>query len=63
MKALFFADPRQIEYRTVDDPKPEDAASAIVKVELCAICGSDLLSSYRVEGAAAGRFAGIIAQR
>jgi len=30
---------------------------------VCTICNNDLLPSYRLEGAAAGRFAGIIAQR
>ena len=30
---------------------------------VCTICGTDLLPSYRAEGAAAGRFAAVIAQR
>ncbi len=42
MKALTYAGPEHIEYSTVDDPTPTATDGAVVKVELCAICGSDL---------------------
>jgi len=42
MKALVYQGPERITYETVDDPTPADTESVIVKVDRCAICGSDL---------------------
>ena len=42
MKALCYEGPHAIRYRDFPDPRLRDARSAIVKVDLCAICGSDL---------------------
>ncbi len=42
MKALVFDGKERIDYRTVDDPSLEDSNDAIVRVEVTAICGSDL---------------------
>ncbi len=41
MKAVVFEKPGQIEVTRIDDPAPE-AADAILKVEACGICGTDL---------------------
>lgn len=42
MKALVFNGPRDIRYESWPDPELRSANSAIVKVESCSICGSDL---------------------
>ncbi len=42
MKALTFNGKQQINFETVDDPSILSPTDAIVKVKLCAICGSDL---------------------
>jgi alcohol dehydrogenase len=42
MRALTYEGPRQIELSTVADPVPADLDGAVVAVELCGICGSDL---------------------
>jgi len=42
MKALTFLAPRQLEYIDIPDPALEDETDVVVKVELAAICGSDL---------------------
>ncbi len=42
MKALVYQGPRDIQFADVPDPEPERDTDAIVKVSLCAICGSDL---------------------
>ncbi|MDF8334893.1 alcohol dehydrogenase family protein [Novosphingobium cyanobacteriorum] len=42
MKALRYFGPREIRYESMDDPTPKDRGDAIIKVEACAICGSDL---------------------
>lgn len=42
MKALRYYGPRDVRYEAMDDPAPESTAEAVVKVEACSICGSDL---------------------
>jgi len=42
MKGLVFNGPRDIRYEDFDDPELASANSAIVRVGLCSICGSDL---------------------
>jgi threonine dehydrogenase-like Zn-dependent dehydrogenase len=42
LHALTFAGTRRIAHETVDDPAIEHPGDAIVRVELCGICGSDL---------------------
>lgn len=42
MKALRYYGPRDIRYESMDDPTPHTPRDAIVKVDRCAICGSDL---------------------
>ena len=42
MKALVFNGPRDIRYESWPDPELGSANSAILKVESCSICGSDL---------------------
>ncbi|MCK0128539.1 alcohol dehydrogenase catalytic domain-containing protein [Erythrobacter sp. F6033] len=42
MKALVFNGPRDIRYESYADPELRSANSAILKVESCSICGSDL---------------------
>ena len=42
MKALTYDGPRDIGYRDVADPVPQDEAAAVVAVRLSGICGSDL---------------------
>lgn len=42
MKALRYYGPQDIRYESMDDPTPQSDRDAIVKVEACAICGSDL---------------------
>lgn len=42
MKALTFQGKQQINFETIDDPRIEAPTDVIVKVKLCAICGSDL---------------------
>jgi 2-desacetyl-2-hydroxyethyl bacteriochlorophyllide A dehydrogenase len=42
MNALTFHGKQTIRYETVFDPRIEDPTDVIVKVHLCAICGSDL---------------------
>lgn len=42
MKALTFAGKRRMEYTTLADPTILHNTDAIVQVELCAVCGSDL---------------------
>jgi len=49
MKALRYFGPRQIRCEAMDDPVLEDARDAIIKVDRCAICGSDL-HIYHGEG-------------
>lgn len=42
MKALRYFGPHDIRYESMEDPKPLSERDAIVKVEACGICGSDL---------------------
>ncbi len=42
MKALIFNGKESISYESIDDPTLESDQDVIVKVEVCAICGSDL---------------------
>lgn len=42
MKALQYFGPRDIRYDSMDDPEIHAHGDAIVKVDACAICGSDL---------------------
>ncbi|WP_338466536.1 alcohol dehydrogenase family protein [Novosphingobium sp. ZN18A2] len=42
MKALRYYGARDIRHETMDDPQPQSSRDAIVKVEACSICGSDL---------------------
>ncbi|MEI9993491.1 MAG: alcohol dehydrogenase family protein [Rhizomicrobium sp.] len=42
MKALLYQGPRDIRYGSLDDPRIEEERDAIVKMERCGICGSDL---------------------
>ncbi len=42
MKALQYYGPRDIRYAGMDDPKLQSDRDAIVKVDRCSICGSDL---------------------
>lgn len=42
MKALRYFGPRDIRCETMDDPRLESDRDAIIKVDRCAICGSDL---------------------
>ena len=42
MKALRYYGARDIRYEAMDDPTPQGTGDAIVKVDACAICGSDL---------------------
>ncbi|MGB0621199.1 MAG: alcohol dehydrogenase catalytic domain-containing protein [Myxococcota bacterium] len=42
MKGLVFNGPRDVRYEDYDDPTLVSPNSAIVKVDLCSICGSDL---------------------
>lgn len=41
-KALVFHGPRDVRFESVGDPSPQDTASAVIRVERAAICGSDL---------------------
>jgi 2-desacetyl-2-hydroxyethyl bacteriochlorophyllide A dehydrogenase len=49
MKALLYHGPRDIRYDSHDDAALQSDTDAVVKVELCAICGSDL-HIYRGHG-------------
>lgn len=42
MKGLIYHGAKDIRFETAPDPAPEDLRSAVVKVEACGICGSDL---------------------
>jgi len=42
MHALTYRGAKNIAYESVPDPRPEHAADVVVRVELCALCGSDL---------------------
>jgi threonine dehydrogenase-like Zn-dependent dehydrogenase len=42
MKALRYYGPEDIRYESMDDPSLQDDRDAIIKVERCSICGSDL---------------------
>ena len=42
MKAVTFQAPYSLKYAEVDDPVAETPADAIVRVDVAAICGSDL---------------------
>lgn len=42
MKALTYHGPRDVRYETMGDPAPQSIAEAVVKVEACSICGTDL---------------------
>ena len=42
MKALRYYGAQDIRYETMDDPAPQSDHDAIIKVEACSICGSDL---------------------
>lgn len=42
MKALRYYGAQDVRYESMDDPTPQSDRDAIVKVEACAICGSDL---------------------
>ena len=42
MKALRYFGARDIRCESMDDPQLQDARDAIIKVDRCAICGSDL---------------------
>jgi threonine dehydrogenase-like Zn-dependent dehydrogenase len=49
MKALLYQGPRTIRCETVDDPTPQADTDAIVRMDRCGICGSDL-HIYHGEG-------------
>lgn len=49
MKALRYYGPRTIRCEAMDDPDIQDSRDAIIKVDRCAICGSDL-HIYHGEG-------------
>lgn len=49
MKALRYYGARDIRHESMDDPTIQDASDAIIKVDKCAICGSDL-HIYHGEG-------------
>jgi threonine dehydrogenase-like Zn-dependent dehydrogenase len=42
MKALRYYGARDVRYEGMDDPDPQSTRDAVVKVEACSICGSDL---------------------
>ena len=42
MKALRYYGPRDIRHESMDDPTPQSDRDAIIKVDACSICGSDL---------------------
>lgn len=42
MKALVYRGPRDIAFESMNDPQLQDDRDAIIKVDKCAICGSDL---------------------
>ncbi len=42
MKALRYYGARDVRYEAMDDPTPQSERDAIIKVEACSICGSDL---------------------
>ncbi len=42
MKALRYFGERDIRYKSMDDPRLQDDRDAVIKVDRCAICGSDL---------------------
>lgn len=42
MKALRYYGARDVRYEAMDDPAPQSDSDAVVKVEACSICGSDL---------------------
>lgn len=42
MKALRYYGARDVRYEAMDDPAPQSERDAIIKVEACSICGSDL---------------------
>jgi threonine dehydrogenase-like Zn-dependent dehydrogenase len=42
MKALRYFGPKDIRFDSMDDPAPLDPRDAVVEVDRCAICGSDL---------------------
>lgn len=42
MKALRYHGARDVRYEGMDDPEPQSDRDAVVKVEACSICGSDL---------------------
>ncbi|MBS0475203.1 MAG: alcohol dehydrogenase catalytic domain-containing protein [Proteobacteria bacterium] len=42
MKALRYYGARDVRYEAMDDPVPQSAGDAIVRVKACSICGSDL---------------------
>jgi 2-desacetyl-2-hydroxyethyl bacteriochlorophyllide A dehydrogenase len=42
MKALRYYGARDVRYESMDDPTPQSDRDAIVKVDACSICGSDL---------------------
>ena len=42
MKALRYYGARDVRYEGMDDPAPQSTRDAVVKVEACSICGSDL---------------------
>ena len=42
MKALRYYGARDVRYESMDDPAPQSTDEAVVKVEGCSICGSDL---------------------
>ena len=48
MRALCWHGRNDVRCETVADPKIEDGRDAIIKVTACAICGSDLLSHWRL---------------
>ena len=42
MKALRYYGARDVRYEAMDDPTPQSERDAIIKVDACSICGSDL---------------------
>lgn len=42
MKALRYYGARDVRYESMDDPTPQSDRDAIIKVDACSICGSDL---------------------
>ncbi|MBA4054745.1 MAG: alcohol dehydrogenase [Marivirga sp.] len=49
MRALTFHGEKKVRYETIEDPEIEQPTDVLVKVRLCAICGSDLHVYHGIE--------------